>query len=72
MEDNSMLSEHTLLTSGDVADSGVVYTGWPARRLEDKANTTQKLQPAFLNCPICHHFPKESTISPCGHLFCKE
>ena len=35
MEDNSMLCEHALLTSGDVADSGVSYAGWPARRLED-------------------------------------
>ncbi|KAJ8081882.1 putative NRPS-like protein biosynthetic cluster [Marasmius tenuissimus] len=30
MEDDSMLCEHTLLTSGEVADSGTVYVGWPA------------------------------------------
>jgi carbonic anhydrase/acetyltransferase-like protein (isoleucine patch superfamily) len=34
MEDNSMLCEHTLLTSGDVADSGTVYSGWPAQPIE--------------------------------------
>ncbi|KAJ7022218.1 acetyl-CoA synthetase-like protein [Mycena alexandri] len=28
MEDRSMLCEHTLLTSGDVADAGVVYAGF--------------------------------------------
>ncbi|KAJ7824634.1 acetyl-CoA synthetase-like protein [Mycena olivaceomarginata] len=32
--DNSMLCEHTLLTSGDVADSGTVYSGWPAQPIE--------------------------------------
>ena len=34
MEEYSMLLEHTLLASGDVAESGVVYTGWPARRFK--------------------------------------
>ncbi|KDQ58575.1 hypothetical protein JAAARDRAFT_155112 [Jaapia argillacea MUCL 33604] len=34
MEDNSMLLEHTLLTSGETAESGCVYTGWPARSLD--------------------------------------
>ncbi|KAF7353378.1 Peroxisomal-coenzyme a synthetase [Mycena sanguinolenta] len=34
MEDNSMLCEHTLLTSGDVADAETVYSGWPAKPLE--------------------------------------
>ncbi|ESK93312.1 amp-dependent synthetase and ligase [Moniliophthora roreri MCA 2997] len=32
MEDHSMLCEHTLLTSGEVADAGGVYIGWPASR----------------------------------------
>ncbi|KAF4611312.1 hypothetical protein D9613_007197 [Agrocybe pediades] len=73
MEDDSMLSEHTLLTSGDVADSGVVYTGWPARRLEDnRLSAKGDHQPAFLTCPLCCRFPKDSTVSDCGHLFCKE
>jgi hypothetical protein len=35
MENNSILFEHTLLTSGDVADLGVAYAGWPAKRLEN-------------------------------------
>ncbi|KAJ7189098.1 acetyl-CoA synthetase-like protein [Mycena filopes] len=35
MEDRSMLCEHTLLTSGDVADAGVVYAGWPAKPIEN-------------------------------------
>jgi carbonic anhydrase/acetyltransferase-like protein (isoleucine patch superfamily) len=30
MEDNSLLCEHTLLTSGEVAESNAVYAGWPA------------------------------------------
>ncbi|KAG7445147.1 AMP-dependent synthetase and ligase [Guyanagaster necrorhizus] len=34
MEDSSMLCEHTLLTSGEVAESGAVYVGWPARRVD--------------------------------------
>ncbi|KAK0214939.1 acetyl-CoA synthetase-like protein [Armillaria fumosa] len=35
MEDSSMLCEHTLLTSGEVAESGAVYVGWPARRVDN-------------------------------------
>jgi hypothetical protein len=31
MEDGSMLCEHTLLTSGEVAEAGGVYTGWPGK-----------------------------------------
>lgn len=33
MEEHSMLLEHTLLASGDIAEAGEVYAGWPARRL---------------------------------------
>ena len=36
MEDGSMLLEHTLLTSGEIAESGGVYAGWPAHRLDDE------------------------------------
>ena len=36
MEDSSMLLEHTLLTSGEIAESGGVYAGWPARRLDEE------------------------------------
>lgn len=31
-----MLLEHTLLTSGEVAESGGVYVGWPARPLDQE------------------------------------
>ena len=75
MEDYSMLCEHTLLTSGDVADFGVAYVGWPAKRLENAAAKKQDIkgptQPTFLTCPICRHFPKNGTVSDCGHLFCE-
>jgi hypothetical protein len=33
MEENSMLLEHTLLSSGETAEAGQVYVGWPARRV---------------------------------------
>lgn len=33
MEDRSMLLEHTLVASGEIAESGMVYAGWPARQL---------------------------------------
>jgi carbonic anhydrase/acetyltransferase-like protein (isoleucine patch superfamily) len=32
MEENSMLLEHTLLASGEIAEAEEVYVGWPARR----------------------------------------
>ncbi|KAF9026322.1 acetyl-CoA synthetase-like protein [Hymenopellis radicata] len=35
MEDSSMLCEHTLLTSGEVAEAGGVYVGWPAKRVDN-------------------------------------
>ncbi|KAI0800717.1 acetyl-CoA synthetase-like protein [Fomes fomentarius] len=38
MEEGSMLLEHTLLTSGETAESDCVYAGWPARRLGQKAS----------------------------------
>ena len=34
MEDYSMLMEHALLPSGDIAESGGVYVGWPARLID--------------------------------------
>ncbi|KAF9563625.1 acetyl-CoA synthetase-like protein [Agrocybe pediades] len=77
MEDNSMLAEHTLLTSGEVADSGSVYIGWPAKRYKDLPDPHNvkakrgKSETPLLTCPICHRFPKDSTVSSCGHLFCQ-
>ncbi|KIM44384.1 hypothetical protein M413DRAFT_67790 [Hebeloma cylindrosporum] len=75
MEDNSMLCEHTLLTSGDVADSGVAYAGWPAKRLNitaaKKLDNERLMQPSLLICSICRHFPRNSTVNECGHMFCE-
>lgn len=36
MEAYSMLMEHALLPSGDIAEGGGVYVGWPARRLDPR------------------------------------
>lgn len=39
MEPRSMLLEHTLVASGEIAEAGAVYAGWPARQLRvRKAN----------------------------------
>ncbi|KAJ7753545.1 acetyl-CoA synthetase-like protein [Mycena metata] len=64
MEDNSMLCEHTLLTSGDVADEGTVYAGWPAKPIEGPWDVGPV-------CAACHEFPEDMTVTPCGHLFCE-
>ncbi|EPQ56705.1 acetyl-CoA synthetase-like protein [Gloeophyllum trabeum ATCC 11539] len=34
MEENSMLLEHTLLTSGEIAEKDCVYAGWPAKPID--------------------------------------
>ncbi|KAJ7367145.1 acetyl-CoA synthetase-like protein [Mycena albidolilacea] len=74
MEDSSMLCEHTLLTSGDVADAARVYAGWPARQVEEKQEgskyTDAEPGPGFM-CPLCRAFPKGMTSTACGHVFCK-
>ena len=31
-----MLLEHALLASGDIAEAGAVYAGWPAHQLEQR------------------------------------
>lgn len=67
-----MLCEHTLLTSGDVADANSVYSGWPAKQVDD--NWEPKFnddEPAGLVCPMCRGFPKDTTSTSCGHIFCK-
>ncbi|CAK5273778.1 unnamed protein product, partial [Mycena citricolor] len=73
MEDSSMLCEHTLLTSGDVADAGRVYSGWPAKVLDDSWEPKYKDDMPSLGvvCPVCRGFPKEMTATGCGHIFCK-
>ncbi|XP_006461692.1 hypothetical protein AGABI2DRAFT_70890 [Agaricus bisporus var. bisporus H97] len=72
MEDKSMLCEHTLLVSGDIAESGYAYSGWPAQRQSPEAEVTEP--PASpggqLICPICRQFPQHAVVTNCGHLFC--
>jgi hypothetical protein len=71
-----MLCEHTLLPSGEIADSGAIYVGWPAKRFDyftGKEDWTSSTDPGRrLSCPVCHGMPdfKSMTVSPCGHLFC--
>jgi len=48
-----MLLEHTLLASGDIAEAGETYVGWPARRLvsvvsEKKRRPTSAATPSTL------------------------
>ncbi|KAJ7218399.1 acetyl-CoA synthetase-like protein [Mycena pura] len=75
MEDSSMLCEHTLLPSGDVADCGAVYFGWPAQRLQnpfDSRRSSARDPPhSQLICPKCHKFPKNMIVTGCGHVFCE-
>ncbi|KAJ7065262.1 acetyl-CoA synthetase-like protein, partial [Mycena amicta] len=73
MEDSSMLLEHTLMTSGDVADAGTVYSGWPAKPIDDNWEPKYKDEdePSGLMCPLCRNFPKDVTATACGHIFCK-
>ncbi|KAF7317849.1 Peroxisomal-coenzyme A synthetase [Mycena kentingensis (nom. inval.)] len=71
MEDGSMLLEHTLLTSGEVADPGCVYSGWPAKQVDDNWDPKNKGdEPSGLICPLCRVFPKDMTSTPCGHIYC--
>ncbi|KAF8129664.1 acetyl-CoA synthetase-like protein [Mycena galopus ATCC 62051] len=69
MEDSSMLCEHTLVTSGDVADANTVYSGWPAKQVDENWYTEDA--PSGIVCPMCRGFPKDTTSTPCGHIFCR-
>ncbi|KAI3616310.1 peroxisomal-coenzyme a synthetase, partial [Moniliophthora roreri] len=75
MDDDSMLCEHTLLTSGEVAEAGEVYYGWPAKRMvkpkSDDCSSLNESKGVSLICPICRGFPKASIVTPCGHVFCE-
>lgn len=77
MESSSMLLEHTLLTSGEIAESGMVYVGWPAKPVESSWKQIEhhphsgKEGNATLMCPVCRQFPKSATVTPCGHIFCE-
>ncbi|KAF5386410.1 hypothetical protein D9757_006671 [Collybiopsis confluens] len=82
MEENSMLCEHTLLTSGEVAQADSVYVGWPAKRTggwekprradSDDDQTVRNSFPttSTVRCSFCTRPPLIPTITPCGHLFC--
>ncbi|KAJ3795144.1 acetyl-CoA synthetase-like protein [Lentinula aff. detonsa] len=84
MEDNSMLYEHTLLTSGEVAEAESVYVGWPAKRTSDleKHRKFDDERTMFLPSPstgthVCavSQKPRNSreaavTASGCGHHTC--
>ncbi|KAF8159331.1 AMP-dependent synthetase and ligase [Crassisporium funariophilum] len=72
MEDGSMLCEHTLLTSGEIADEGATYVGWPGQIVQKAKNKDEGSPLAVLTCPVCRGFPKQSTVTQCGHLFCHE
>lgn len=47
MEDGSVLSEHSLLISGEVAESRAIYVGWPARNLTEYLAQTRACQPSI-------------------------
>lgn len=71
MEDRSMLCEHTLLVSGDIAEAGYVYAGWPAQRQKlDGVECRPESPSAQLICPLCRQFPHQGVVTACGHLFC--
>lgn len=38
-----MLFEHALLPSGDIAESGAMYAGWPARMLDQRRDSDATL-----------------------------
>jgi len=75
-----MLCEHTLLTSGEIADEHSVYVGWPGKKLEERQGYAmeggeelgKRVPFATLVCPACRKFPKDSVVTKCGHLFCNE
>ncbi|PIL31437.1 hypothetical protein GSI_06138 [Ganoderma sinense ZZ0214-1] len=51
METGSMLLEHTLLTSGEIAESSGVYASWPAHRVDQqtylRSRTSSQILSAF-------------------------
>ncbi|KAJ3572686.1 hypothetical protein NP233_g2920 [Leucocoprinus birnbaumii] len=61
MEDKSMLCEHSLLVSGDIAESGYVYAGWPAQRQKPEGVEEPSDSPSTqLICPLCRQFPQQA------------
>jgi hypothetical protein len=81
MEDNSMLCEHTLLTSGEVAEAGGKYVGWPGKRFDNPKMTPRTMTPRTMTpsmspantliCPRCNSLPRTAAVTSCGHIFCE-
>jgi formate dehydrogenase maturation protein FdhE len=70
MEESSMLLEHTLLPSGDIAEAGSVYYGWPSRKQNFDEEKDLKVDDMRIICPLCRSFPRMSVVTTCGHVFC--
>lgn len=49
MEPHSILLEHTLVASGEIADAGQTYAGWPARQLRFRRGRSAALQEKVLD-----------------------
>ncbi|TBU29893.1 acetyl-CoA synthetase-like protein [Dichomitus squalens] len=49
MEPCSMLLEHTLLTSGEIAEADGVYAGWPAQYMDEKEYLRSKARSMVLS-----------------------
>ncbi|KIK57060.1 hypothetical protein GYMLUDRAFT_173450 [Collybiopsis luxurians FD-317 M1] len=79
MEDNSMLCEHTLLTSGEVAEADSVYVGWPAKRMggssweKHRRTYSDDENSVYMSprCSICRRSPRSPSVTSCGHVFCQ-
>jgi len=67
MEESSMLLEHTLLASGEIAEAGETYVGWPARRLmsvvlEKKRRPTSGATPSTLTLEVPYRGSKRFSV----------
>jgi carbonic anhydrase/acetyltransferase-like protein (isoleucine patch superfamily) len=79
MEQNSMLMEHTLLLSGDIAEENTVYVGWPAKTMEahkkmmERDEEDEKQTYEIVDCQRCHvaHGSHDIMTARCGHAFCQ-
>ncbi|EAU90635.2 AMP-dependent synthetase and ligase [Coprinopsis cinerea okayama7 len=84
MERQSMLCEHTLLSSGEVAEEGATYAGWPGKKLDPakaagggggagsaSVDSFVENHAAVFMCHMCRQMPKDAVVTDCGHLFCE-
>jgi hypothetical protein len=74
MEDNSMLMEHTLLLSGDIAESNTVYAGWPAQTFDVHKKMVAEAEAVGWHCLSCREFrsPEDILTGRCGHSICQQ